>query len=341
MTINEILDLLNEQAHRFQFGDLQNIRQKCRGLKQRPTRLPFGSTKEDWAHHVGGRRELQFNVGFDNGDLRWGVAISLQPSRSMPDPREMHPKLRRLSRYLENHADYLDKRGFSMWDWTSRGRSLIDRPPQPVPCDLYANGTFVFLGKHAPINAFDEDIIDVILEDFDTLLPVYEFVECDCESDDAAVPVLNKQRGFVFKPDDPLQHDARPTRTTATRKAGETKVSLRHRRLQDALKRHLHRHDPGVETASEVPDGKGRYIDLVARRDGKFEFYEIKADASTRLCVRHAIGQLLEYSYWPEPIRPSKLVIVGQHKLDPHTAKYLETLRAETHLPIWYQYLPL
>ena len=226
-----------------------------------------------------------------------------------------------------------------MWDWTSEGVRSRDRTPEPVPKCLYDNGTFVFLGKHAPINAPDKEVIDIILKDFDTLLPVYKFVECERESDDAAIPVLNKQRGFVFKPDDPLQHNARPTRTTAIRKAGETEVSLRHRELQDALKRHLH--DPRVEIASEVPDGKGRYIDLVARRNGKFEFYEIKTDSNARLCVRHAIGQLLEYSYWPEPIKPHKLVVVGEHQLDPHTVKYLETLRVETCLPIWYQYLPL
>ena len=333
MTINEILELLNEQAHRFRFGDLQDIRKKCHRLKKKPTLRPFRSTKKDWAHHVGGRRELQFNVGFDNGDLRWGVAISLQPSRSMPDPSEMYPKLSRLNRFLDNHVDYLEKHGFTIkWDWTSEQKHT----PQPIPDYLYTSGTFVFLGKHAPINknAFDEDFIDAILKDFDALLPVYEFVECDRESDNAAVPVLNKQRGFVFKPDDPLQHDARPTRTTATRNAGETGVSLRHRELQDALKRHLH--DLGVETHSDAPDGKGRYIDLVARRDSKLEFYEIKTDSNARLCVRHAIGQLLEYSYWPEPNKPNKLVVVGEHQLDPDTAKYLETLRTETRLPISY-----
>lgn len=337
MTINEILELLNEQAvdGNYRFSKLQDIRKECRGLKKRPTRLPFGSTEKEWAHHVGGRRELQFNVGFDNGDLRWGVAISLQPSRSMPDPREMHQKLRRLSQFLENHADYLNKRGFTIkWDWTSEQKHT----PQPVPDHLYTSGTFVFLGKYYRINAFDEDIIDVILEDFDTLLPVYKFVECNRESDDAAPPVPNNHR-FVFKPDNPLQHDARPTRTTATRKAVETDISFQHRRLQNALRCNLH--DRGVETDSDVNDGKGRFIDLVARRDGKFEFYEIKTNANARLCVRNAIGQLLEYSYWPPPNKPSKLIVAGAYPLDQLTDKYLETLRAETHLPIWYQYLPL
>ena len=57
----------------YRFGGLQDIRKTCGPLQKRPNRHPFGSAHEDWAHHVRGREELQFNIGEDEGMLRWGV----------------------------------------------------------------------------------------------------------------------------------------------------------------------------------------------------------------------------------------------------------------------------
>ena len=60
-----------------------------------------GHIPPDYAFHVGGRDELQFNVGFDEEELRWGVAISLQASQAIPNPvEELSPKLDRLSEFI-------------------------------------------------------------------------------------------------------------------------------------------------------------------------------------------------------------------------------------------------
>ena len=333
MNLDEILSVLNELAPGYRFGSLQAIRKARRPLQRRPTRHPFRSAHEDWAHHVGGREELQFNIGKDQGMLRWGVAISLQPSRSLPDVTILHPRLRKLSLMLEIHGDYLGRIGFEMWDWTGgeegRGRSR-NRTPQRVAKDLYRPGTFVFLGNQAPFGAFDPDRV---LRDFDILLPIYEFVEFE---PDGSPPTLYRQRGFVFEPDRVGTEDRART-TTATRTAGVYEVSQRHRELQDALKSELKRE--GAIVGTENRDGRGGYIDLVACRDGEYEFYEIKTDATARLAIRHAIGQLLEYAYWPVPVRPKRLVVVAEQPLDAEAAEYLRTLKAQTGLVIGYRQL--
>ena len=329
--LKEILAILNDHAEPYDFGGLQYIR-KARGRVQRPkSRHPFGSTDKDWAHHIGGRKELQFNIGKDENMFRWGIAISLQPSQSLPDVRILHSRLRKLSELLEIHGEHFHRLGFEMWDWTGgeegRGRSR-NRPPQRVADHLYRSGSFIFVGKQVPFDDFDPKHV---LKDFDLLLPVYEFVEF---SPNGEPPALYPQRGFVFEPDPPAARD-RPRATAATRTAGVSQVSLRHGALQDALKRELE--SEGYVVGTENRDGRGGYIDLAAHRDGEYEFYEIKTDGTARLAIRNAIGQLLEYAYWPAPARPNRLVVVSEQPLDAEAAGYLRTLQTETDLPIDYR----
>jgi len=232
---------------------------------------------------------------------------------------------------LETHGDYLTRLGFEMWDWT-RGQRSRNRTPRRVAEDLYRPGAFVFVGKQTPFDAFDPDRV---LRDFDILLPVYEFVEFEPEG---APPALYTQRGFVFEPDRRATQD-RASETTATRTPGLSQVSLFHGVLQDALKSELERE--GTVVSVENRDGRGGYIDLVALRDGEYEFYEIKTDATPRLAIRHAVGQLLEYAYWPVPARPQRLVVAAAQALDVEAAEYLRTLEAETGLSIGYRRVDL
>ena len=331
MNLDDILSALNDRAPEYRFGTLQDIRRERRPLQKRPSRHPFGFAHEGWAHHVGGRKELQFNVGEEEDMLRWGIAVSLQPSRSLPDVTVLHQRLRKLSSMLEVHGDHLHRLGFEMWDWPGaaegRGRSS-NRAPQRVADYLYSPGAFVFVGRLAPIEEFNPEHV---LQDFDILLPVYEFVEFE---PDGTPPALYAQRGFVFDPDRAATED-RARATMVTRSAGVSQMSLRHRVLQDALKSELE-HE-GAVVSIENRDGRGGYIDLVARRDGEYEFYEIKTDTSARLAIRHAVGQLLEYAYWPVAARPKRVVVVAERPLDPEAADYLRTLEAETGLAIDYR----
>lgn len=332
MDLNIVLSTLNDHATDYDFGRLQDIRAARRPLRKRPSRHPFRSVGADWAHHIGGREELQFNVGNDEGFLRWGIAISLQPSRSLTDVTVLYPKLRKLSDFLEIHGDHLYRLDFEMWDWTdsdngpSRSRN---RPPQRVPDALYNPGSFTFVGKRGPFKSFDPARI---LKDFDVLLPIYKYVEFESES---ARPAHYQPRGFVFTPDPNTTAGARLIETTAHRTAGDSTVFLSHRALQDKLKHDLQR--DGAEVGTEHPDGKGGYIDLVARQRDAIEFYEIKTDTSPRLALRNGIGQLLEYAYWPDPVKPARLVVVGTSPLDAEADEYLCNLRAETGLSIRYR----
>ena len=335
MDLNPILASLNERSVDFKFGELPEIRRQRRSLARLPSRLPFRSfTDNEWAHHVGGRDELQFNVAEDDGHLRWGVAVSLQSSHSLPDITGMLDKMRRFSQALELHGSYLHYRGFAMWHWSAHTpfrRRSSDRPPGPVADDLCHPGAFVFVGKHAPLDSFDPDRV---LRDFDTLLPIYNYVE---SNHGAEPPALSRRGPFTFTPDaqsDPGQQS--PT-TLQTRTPGETVVCYAHRRMQDVLKRELI--NEGAEVGTEHPDGNGRYIDLVARRGEAFDFYEIKSGLSPRLCIREALGQLLEYAYWGDGVLPASLIVVGDQPIDSAAQTYLESLEHNFQLPIRYRHV--
>ena len=84
--------------------DLQDIRARIRGYGRPPSSNIFTTQTihDGWAAHYGGRTELQFNIGVEEGgeltELRHGVAFSFQPSQSLPSIDVLVPKVRRSTR---------------------------------------------------------------------------------------------------------------------------------------------------------------------------------------------------------------------------------------------------
>jgi hypothetical protein len=77
-------------------------------------------------------------------------------------------------------------------------------------------------------------------------------------------------------------------------------------------------------------------IDAVVKYNSEYFFYEIKIANTARSCIRQAIGQLLEYAYWPGEKKASRIIIVGEHPLREDGNKYLEFLNTEFSIPIKY-----
>lgn len=331
MNIRQCVRALNEHSDRFEFGQLQHIRGDRLGLERLPSKTPFGArcTFDHYAYHVGGRCELQFNVGKDKSGLRWGVAVSLQSSQSLPNVTVQFPKLRKLSEFIRVHGDELLS-DFLMWHWSDSDKEPSpDQPPDVVPRRLYAPGYIVFLGKHAPCDEFDPDLV---LSDFDRLLPLYNYIEFS----DTSFPILDETPGFVFTPGSPQPGSPVDYSTTATHAAGRTEVALRHRRIQDMLQLELHS-EPGTQVSRENRNGIGGFVDLVAERDSRYTFYEVKVARSARACIREALGQLLEYGFWPGAAQPDELVVAGEPPCDEGANEFLETLRTRFTIPIRYR----
>jgi hypothetical protein len=331
LTLQEVVMEVNKRVQGRPFGSLPEWRKTHKGMKSLPG-TPFysGLKKEDrdYVFHVGGLSELQFNLGFEDvhgvTTFRHGVAFSLQTTRDLPTIESLVPKIARFNEYL--HIYHEDFAGFEMWNWSDGSRS-DNYPVAPIPDSQVKDQTFIFIGRLQPVKAIH---VGMILEDFDRLLPLYEFVE-GTNTFPARAPE-SQRRGFVWSPG----NKARVTGTTFERLAQTIEKSLRHNQIQPALFEHL-KSIYGDSVSGEQPTADGTYIDAAVRQDGKYTYYEIKTGLSAQSCIREALGQLLEYSYWPGAQLATRLVIVGEPPLDKYARAYLETLRKHFSLPVEYQ----
>ena len=324
---------INSRAQSYRIGTLQQLRSDLHGLKRRPGRNIFSpqTTTAEWAFHHGGRSELQFNMGIDGSNrtmLRYGVAFSFETSRSLPTINELIPKVRLFNDFLRLYpALYADMR---TWHWRDGSRSS-ELPPAPIPHELVSKGVFVFLGHLSSIQELD---YDRILIEMDRLLPLYEYVESSGRRQPLSKP---DKEHFVFRPGCTLKASA----TKASYAQQELDVNLRHNLLQLGLYRRLVKAHGADNVGAELPTGIGTSVDLVVRQGSGYWFYEIKTSVSPRACIREAIGQLLEYAFWPGSQEANRLIVVGETAADADVQEYCRRLNKRFSLPIQYQQLVL
>lgn len=327
VSLGSFIEEIERRARNRQIGRFQKIRKELKGK----SRLPWSSIfhpetireKAGYAFHYGGRKELQFNVGFEPNDrFRHGVAFSFEPSQTVPNPDVLLPNAQRFNEFVRLQPELLA--GFLMWQWDENGRSP-EYPVAPIRPDQMRTGVFIFLGRMQTVSAID---FDLIVDDFDRLLPLYCFVEGKAHFPATA---KSSEAGFRFR----SGCSAKVSKTTASFVERQLNISLRHHELQQRL------HDSlvlqyGAENVGTELDNAGGQVDVVLRCGSKYWFYEIKTAISARACIREAIPQLLEYSFWPGAQEAEKLIVVGEPSLDKDAEQYLATLRARFSLPIQY-----
>jgi hypothetical protein len=220
-----------------------------------------------------------------------------------------------------NAGEFADMR---MWHYDD-GRN-VDRPPGPIPSGLVTEGVFVFLGNRQPAKRID---YERILDDLDRLLPLYRYVE----SRGTTTPVPLSKIGFNFK----AGRSKKATTAKATLPEKELDLDLRHNLLQDALYQRLASKYGKDNVRTEQPSGVGTLIDIVVKMKNGYWFYEIKTALTPRACLREAIGQLLEYGFWPGAQEPARFIVVGESSIDEDGQEYLRRLSQRFSLPIDYE----
>ena len=231
MPLTTIIQEIERRAETRQIGHLQEIRQEIKGHARLAghsiftAHSTFREGSYPYAFHHGGRTELQFNVGFEPGGFRHGVAFSFEPSRTLPRPEEtLIPSVRRFNEYLTLYPQQFAD--MSMWHWEgNKKRRGSDHPATPIQADLIRRGVFVFMGRMQPLNSIDYDLL---LDDLDRLLPLYRFVEGR-----GTFPAMSEiaQSGFHFKPGCTVK----PAGTMGSLQEQELNIILRHNELQLAL----------------------------------------------------------------------------------------------------------
>lgn len=328
LNIPAIADKVNDLALAHPIGKLQDIRTQLKNLKRRPGDKIFSKHTifDNYAFHHGGRKELQFNIGYADGEssdyLRYGVAFSFETGQTLPSIDVLVPQVKFFNDFMALNAD--DFSDMRMWHYDEDGRSE-DRPPGAIPSALVTEGVFVFMGNRQPPKKID---YESVLDDFDRLLPLYRYVE----SRGATAPVPLPKTGFSFK----AGASKKVKTAKATLPEKELDLDLRHNLLQEALYQRLVTKYGKDNVRTEQPSGVGTLIDIVVKMNDEYWFYEIKTALTARACLREAIGQLLEYSFWPGAQEPARFIVVGESTLDKDGQEYLSRLRKRLSLPIEY-----
>jgi hypothetical protein len=329
--IHTIAAELNSRAGTHAIGSLQEIRAGLKGLSRKPGRDIFRpqTTNDDWAFHYGGRSELQFNIGeLSHPDgFRFGVAFSFEPSRSLPSPVDaLAPIVRRFNDFMQLNAEgFTDMR---MWHFERKAlHPSASYMPGPIPPERVKKGVFVFLGKRQPLDRVD---YEVILDGLDRLLPLYKYVE----SKGVSQPIsMTSAAPFIFRPG----CSVKASTAVATQVQMQLDVDLRHNKLQELLYGRLVAQYGKENVGTENASGVGTRVDVVVRQEKEYWFYEIKTAQSPRACLREAVGQLLEYAFWPGGQGATRLIVVGETPIESDGLEYLRGLKK----PIEYEHISI
>lgn len=321
---------INDAVETFQMGDVQEVRRQIHGrVKDRRIFTPQ-TIHDTWACHSGGRKELQFNIGFEGNEEQWfryGVAFSLKQGINLPKPLILKPKVLKLNNYLcKNAAEFADLR---FWFYRDEKSPIL--PIGPIPEEAISVGTFLFWGKLCPREAVKPQTVLFL---FDRLIKIYRYVEGGQKIGQTKTDL---KKGFVFSPG----CTEKPEKTTSYSRERTKSIALRHNEIQLALYKALCVQFGETNVGTENDTGRGSRIDLVVRDGTRHLYYEIKPYPCLRTCIREAVGQLLEYSYWPGGNVADRMIIVSENPLTPDAARYLKTLQTKFSLPVYYQYLDM
>jgi hypothetical protein len=328
--ISEIAHRIDELSEPYRIGDLQALRKRIKGMGRQAGSTIFHpdtiSDEQGWAFHYGGRKELQFNIGEEEEGLRYGVAFSLEQSQTLPDIELLFPKIMRFNQFIRENPGFF--RDYRMWHWyLDRDRSAIQSVTE-IGQDLLRPKTFIFIGK---LNEADEIDYSEILRTFDELLTPYIYVEKGENSGIIEAEII-APNGFSFSSG---QRNLVFNRTYST-KEKYTDLDIRHSLILEKLATELIANYGEENVAVEHPCF-GKSIDAVLRLGAEYVFYEVKTCGSAKGCIREALGQVMEYAYWPGEAHAKKIVVVGEPEIDPDTMNYLDFLNRTFALPVEYQ----
>lgn len=144
--------------------------------------------------------------------------------------------------------------------------------------------------------------------------------------------LMNKRAIFIFDKEDDEIKTLDTSLIIKTNKVGEVIIDPRHKKIQNAVVKLL-----GDQYAQfKIEKGK---VDITGiKGNGELHFFEVKTNASAKLCIREALGQILEYSYYPNISRAKSLFIVGPEEPQKDDISYMNYLRNNFKLPIWYRW---
>jgi hypothetical protein len=138
---------------------------------------------------------------------------------------------------------------------------------------------------------------------------------------------------------DPEEHEGNKKSTDKRKKVfnSDCEYDPYHDQMQNALFDLLKTNEYDYE---KVFIEKNR-VDIKARtKTGSWHYFELKTD-SPKQSIRKALGQILEYAYFPDIEKAVKLIIVADKEPNEDVKKYLDHIRNKFDLPITYRFFDI
>lgn len=112
-----------------------------------------------------------------------------------------------------------------------------------------------------------------------------------------------------------------------------TEYDPQHNRIQNAVKKLLL---SSGEYSSVVLEENS--VDLIGKTTtGETHYFEVKT-APAKKSIREALGQIMEYAYYPDEKRADKLIIIAPEQADKYDIRYIHHLRELFGIPVWFRY---
>ncbi|MFZ2725360.1 MAG: hypothetical protein WAX77_03820 [Methylococcaceae bacterium] len=343
----KIAGKLNEESKNHEIGKLQNFREEMgKNLKTNKTDKKIftdSSIKDARTFHAGTQKnpEPLFIFGLANIDgeynhIAYGLAFHInQIIRNESDIKiEYARKIKLFNECFRDTQD--DFVGFNLWyEKLSEGSdNKIHKlysdilEAREIPLDFIEDRRLIFFGKYTEIKNYTSELI---LKTFDVLFPIYKYIESNGEVN---LP-KEETKSNSFEPKE-LTNNISKTQYTQPEKT--INVDLRHNDIQRSLYNKLVAKYGKESIDPESLIGNNNRVDIkVKDENGDLLYYEIKTSNSAKACIREALGQLLEYSYWTGNQEAKKLIIVGEAEYDTDAQTYIEELRDRFKLPISYE----
>ena len=117
---------------------------------------------------------------------------------------------------------------------------------------------------------------------------------------------------------------------------GTIAVTNLHDEIKEKLYLQLIQKYGADNVGTEISIGQKK-IDLVVRNHDSYDLYEIKTNKEVRICIREAIGQIIDYAFFECQDKVGKMTIVGPTQITIEASEYLQNIRCKHSLPIYYE----
>ena len=149
-----------------------------------------------------------------------------------------------------------------------------------------------------------------------------------------------------FKLRGSIKNTSSKSKTLTEYNIDKNEIVIIHEQIKEKLIKDIRDNPKLLETGCEIDIStlsdeneinKINYVDLAAQtKDKQIIFFEIKTVPDARLCIRQALGQLIEYSYFPKVKNAQKLIVVGTGDKTQDVQDYIDYLNDNFCIPIDY-----